>query len=192
MLDLSLPAPHVAPQLLGSVLWHGDVGVRLTEVEAYAGEADPASHAYHGRTARTAVMFGPPGHVYVYLSYGMWACVNIVCGPDGVAAAVLLRAGEVVAGVPQARERRPGVPDERLARGPGCLGRALGFTIADSGRPLAQGTALRLEAGTAEGPTSTGARVGVSQAEHVPWRFWLTGDPTVSTYKRSPRASSLT
>ncbi len=104
------PAPELAPALLGCVLAHetadGLVAVELTEVEAYSGQADPASHAYRGMTGRNAVMFGPPGHAYVYFTYGMHFCVNVVCQPAGTASAVLLRAGRVVAGEPLARRRR--------------------------------------------------------------------------------------
>lgn len=110
MIDLSAPATDVAPLLLGATIWHGPVAVRLTEVEAYMGLDDPASHAFRGPTPRARVMFGPPSHVYVYLSYGMHRCVNLVCSPDGVASAVLLRGGRVVAGEDDARLRRGGSP----------------------------------------------------------------------------------
>jgi len=106
------PSTEVAPELLGCVLWHdspqGLVAVRLVEVEAYQGSADPASHAYRGQTARNAIMFGPPGHMYVYFTYGMHFCANLVCQPDGKAEAVLLRAGEVIAGLDLAARRRAG------------------------------------------------------------------------------------
>lgn len=189
-MDLSLPAPELAPHLLGCVLRVGDVAVRLTEVEAYAGEHDPASHAWRGPTPRTQVMFGPAGHLYVYRSMGLHFCANIVCGPDGEAAAVLLRAGEVVDGVETARARRGGVPDVRLARGPGCLGQALGLTTADSGAPL-DGSRVALAAREhVPARIRSGPRVGISRAADTPWRFWLDGDPTVSAYRRSPGATA--
>ena len=104
--DLSRQVNEVAPTLLGAVLRHGEVAVRLTEVEAYEGANDPASHAFRGRTPRNAVMFGPPGHLYIYFSYGIHWNANVVCGPDGAASGVLLRAGEVIDGVEVARSRR--------------------------------------------------------------------------------------
>ena len=127
---------EVAPDLLGATVRHlspaGPVAVRLTEVEAYAGEADPGSHAFRGRTPRTAVMFGPPGRVYVYFTYGMHWCMNLVCGPEGEASAVLLRAGEVVEGADLAAARRTTAKSPReLARGPARLTVALGV----DGRP---------------------------------------------------------
>ena len=168
---------EVAPRLLGSVLTVGGVSVRLTEVEAYAGPDDPGSHAFRGRTARNAVMFGPPGHLYVYFIYGMHHCANLVTGPEGSAGAVLLRAGEVVDGLHVARERRPGVRDRELARGPARLCRTLGIDLADNG--------VRPEIERAEEPVqiSSGPRVGLRHAADRPWRFWVTGDPTVSTYR---------
>lgn len=132
-------------------------------------------------------MFGPAGHLYVYLSYGVHSAVNIVCGPEGVASAVLLRAGEVVSGEKSVRERRGAVPFAALARGPGNLGSALGLTTADSGLAL-DGRRASLRVGTADLPVLSGPRVGVSRAADVPWRFWLSGEPSVSTYRRSPRA----
>jgi DNA-3-methyladenine glycosylase len=261
------PALEVAPALLGCVIEHetpdGLVAAVLTEVEAYEGSADPASHAYRGRSARNAVMFGPPGHAYVYFTYGMHFCVNLVCLVEGTASAVLLRAGRVVEGVPLASRRRAataprlprgediaGTPPRRqqerdLARGPARLCQALGI-----GRPLdgadvcGPGSPLRVRPAPAsrrdgppssgregppssgrEGPPSSGRegapspsitngphidndphrgtdppigshphisagpRVGVSAAARRPWRFWLTGDPTVSPYRAHvPRA----
>lgn len=168
---------EVAPRLLGAVLTHGGVSLRLTEVEAYAGPLDPGSHAYRGRTDRNAVMFGPPGHLYVYFIYGMHHCANLVTGPDGDPGAVLLRAGEVVAGHDVARSRRPGSSDRDLARGPARLCTALGITLGDNGvRP-------EVVAGEPPASISTGPRVGLRLAADRPWRFWATGDPTVSPYR---------
>ncbi|HEX9228234.1 MAG TPA: DNA-3-methyladenine glycosylase [Arthrobacter sp.] len=193
---LSRDARHVAPQLLGAVLTHegrdGPVSVRITEVEAYLGphdslHPDPGSHTFRGATARNAVMFGPAGHLYVYFTYGMHHCANIVCGPEGVASAVLLRAGEIVAGESLALKRRPtSKASKDLASGPARLATALGITTADSGRDaLLAPFRLDLPAVPAMDVMS-GPRVGVSGAggtEDYPWRFWLSGDPTVSRYK---------
>jgi DNA-3-methyladenine glycosylase len=183
---LAGPVDQVAPRLLGGVLTHAGVSVRITEVEAYDGENDPASHAARGRTPRTEVMFGPPGHLYVYFSYGMHWCANVVVGEAGRAAAVLLRAGEVVDGVHLARSRRGArVTDRSLARGPACLTQALGIGKEHDGMDLPGH--LEVPSVTV-GDVSVVPRVGVSLAHDVPWRFWLTGDRTVSAYKRSPRA----
>ena len=168
---------EVAPRLLGSVLTHGGVSVRLSEVEAYAGAADPGSHAFRGETARNAAMFGAPGQLYVYFVYGMHHCANLVTGPSGDPGAVLLRAGEVVSGVDLARSRRPGSNDRDLARGPARLCRALGIDLSDNGvRP-------QLQRGESVATISTGPRVGLRHAGERPWRFWITGDRTVSTYR---------
>jgi DNA-3-methyladenine glycosylase len=168
--------------------------VALSEVEAYAGPADPASHAYRGRTLRNAVMFGPPGFLYVYFVYGMHWCCNIVCGPAGEASAVLLRAGRVVSGVDIARARRPAArSDADLARGPARLATALGIDRAANGADLLDpASPVRLGAGIPVPPEAvrTGPRVGVAAADDVPWRLWADGDPTVSTYRpgvRRPR-----
>lgn len=189
---LAGPGPQVARRLLGSVLRNGSVAVRITEVEAYAGAADPASHAYRGETARNAVMFGPPGRLYVYFSYGMHHAVNLVCGPTGEPTAVLLRAGEVIAGRDLARERRGPVVDVRLACGPGNLAKALGLTLADNGVAPLPDPQARIGWEPAPRPirmVSTGPRVGISAAADRRWRWWLTGNPTVSVYRRSPRAA---
>ncbi len=215
------PSVEVAPDLLGCVLEHataeGSVAVRLTEVEAYAGASDPASHAYRGKTARNAVMFGPPGHAYVYFTYGMHYCVNLVClGEHGSASAVLLRAGAIVAGDDLARTRRtrgsvPGkastvktgtvetstVPSRDLARGPARLCQALAIDRAlDGADACAPSSPLRVrsEAGTLPRSVKilTGPRVGVSSAAEIPWRFWLEGDPSVSVYRPAvPRRRKL-
>jgi DNA-3-methyladenine glycosylase len=189
-------APEAAADLLGWRLTHrtpdGAVTVELTEVEAYDGEKDPASHAGRGRTPRNAIMYGPPGALYVYFSYGMHWCANIVCGPDGQASAVLLRAGRILEGDELARVRRgPRVAERSLARGPACLTQALGIGRDQNGADLVHDAAFELSPPSASVPRaaiSSGPRVGVSLAPDVPWRFWLTGDRTVSAYKRSPRA----
>jgi DNA-3-methyladenine glycosylase len=193
---LSGDARRVAPQLLGSVLTHhsheGTVAVRITEVEAYMGPGDsshpdPGSHTFRGPTARNAPMFGQAGHLYVYFTYGMHYCANIVCGPAGTASAVLLRAGEVVEGQHLALVRRPTSKSALdLASGPARLATTLALTTADSGRDaLADPFELRLPSVPAP-VFSSGPRVGVSGdggSADYPWRFWLPGDPTVSRYK---------
>ena len=176
------PVLEVAPLLLNSVLRHGGVAVRLTEVEAYDGADDPGSHAFRGRTRRNATMFGPPGHLYCYFTYGMHVCCNIVCGPNDRASAVLVRAGEVVEGLDTARTRRAGAPDRDLARGPARLCRALGIELEHDGTDLAHG-AVTLTPGEPATEVSTGPRVGLRGAPDRPWRFWLPGDPTVSAYR---------
>jgi DNA-3-methyladenine glycosylase len=246
------PAPEVAPGLLGCVLWHqsaaGPVAVQIVEVEAYAGESDPASHAFRGRTARNAVMFGPPGHAYVYFTYGMHFCVNLVCQPAGHAAAVLLRAGRVIEGAELAAVRRSGARQTSaarridLARGPARLCQALGIDRALDGADVCDpASSLRVLAPrgaagggpvsaagpaagggpvsgggpaagggpvsgggpaagggpvSATGPAiSCGPRVGVSRAAEIGWRFWITGERTVSPYRpsapRRPRAKPV-
>jgi DNA-3-methyladenine glycosylase len=181
------PVAARARSLLGRTLQGHGVAVRITEVEAYGGIHDPASHAYT-RTPRSEIMYGPPWRLYVYQTRHHF-CANIVTGPTDQAAAVLIRAGEVVDGLELARERRGSVPDVRLARGPGNLTQALGITLADLGTDVVNDTGVHL--GPSDGREFTiasGPRVGVSQAADVPWRFWILGDPTVSTYKRSVRA----
>ncbi len=136
------PVLDVAPRLLGAVLRHGEVACRITEVEAYDGSGDPGSHAYRGPTARNAVMFGPPARLYVYFTYGMHYCCNVVCGPEGSASAVLLRAGEIVDGLDVARSRRTTAKGDRdLARGPANLCRALAIGAQENGHDLTSGTA---------------------------------------------------
>lgn len=186
MLDLSLPSADLAPLLIGARVSNGPVTIELTEVEAYAGAEDPAAHAYIGPRPRTRDLFGPPGTLYCYLSHGLHICGNLVCGTTGEGSAVLLRSGRVVAGLDEARRRRPGTADIALARGPGNLGRAIGWSLADSGR-LFGDDGLTLAPGVPPGPVRSGPRVGVSVAHGRPWRFWADGDPTVSAYRRSPR-----
>ena len=192
-------AVPAARKLLGAVLTsrRGDaeVAVRLTEVEAYAGEQDPGSHAWHGPTARNATMYGPAGCLYVYFTYGMHWCANVVCGPAGTASAVLLRAGEVVEGIEAARLRRPASRrDADLARGPARLATCLGLDRSCDGAHLLRGDGdLVLTTGVGDRAASiaSGPRVGLSRAAEIPWRFWLAGDPTVSAYRpagaRRPR-----
>jgi DNA-3-methyladenine glycosylase len=182
--DLERPVEEVAPDLLGCLLHGHGVTVRLTEVEAYGGLRDPGSHAYRGPTPRSQIMFGPPGRLYVYFSYGMHWCANVVTGPDGVASAVLVRAGQVVDGLDLARARRPGVRDRDLCRGPARLAKALGLDGDDLGRDVLDARSpVRLVAGRRTEEVACGPRVGLSAAADVPWRFWLSGDPTVSPYR---------
>ncbi|MEU9337639.1 DNA-3-methyladenine glycosylase [Streptomyces sp. NPDC048290] len=198
------PVLEVAPDLLGRILLRttpdGPIAVRLTEVEAYDGPNDPGSHAYRGPTPRTAVMFGPPGHVYVYFTYGMWHCMNLVCGPDGTASAVLLRAGEIVEGEELARKRRISARnDKELAKGPARLATALDVdrTLDGTDACTPGETPLRILTGT-PAPTDqvrNGPRTGVSgqggDGEIHPWRFWIANDPTVSPYRaHAPRRRS--
>jgi len=209
-------ATDVAPELLGCFFWHdspaGLVTIRLVEVEAYMGLADPASHAYRGQTARNAVMFGPPGHAYVYFTYGMHFCVNLVCQPAGHAEAVLLRAGEITQGTDLAATRRrgptadlasdlaaAGVDSSRkiravdLARGPARLCQALdidrsldGADVCGPDSPLGIGPAATA---ISAGQVRTGPRVGISSATDRAWRYWLAGDGHVSVFRPSkPRA----
>jgi DNA-3-methyladenine glycosylase len=196
------PVLEVAPDLLGRILVRvtkdGPIELRLTEVEAYAGPADPGSHAYRGRTARNSVMFGPPGHAYVYFTYGMWHCLNLVCGPEGTASAVLLRAGEITEGVEQARKRRISARhDKELAKGPARLATALDVDRTLDGTDVCAGpdSPMSVLAGTPvpSDQVCSGPRTGVGgEGATHPWRFWLAEDPTVSPYRaylprRSPR-----
>jgi DNA-3-methyladenine glycosylase len=191
----------VAPALLGaqvvSVLGGARVSVRIVEVEAYAGEQeDPASHAYRGPTRRNAAMFGPPGHAYVYFTYGMHWCLNVTTGPPGSASAVLLRAGRLIEGVDAARRRRARggrVPRDRdLARGPARLCTCLGITGEQDGLDLLDAASpLRLRAASTAPPAvASGPRVGVSSAGERSWRFWLPDAPEVSAYRAAQRRGS--
>jgi DNA-3-methyladenine glycosylase len=181
---LGAPVDQAARALLGCHLTAGGVTVRITEVEAYSGTGeDPASHAHRGRTPRNAIMFGPAGYAYVYFTYGMHYCVNVVTGTEGTASAVLLRAGAVIEGLPAARARRPAArTDAELARGPARLCTALAIDKSFYGTYLLDGH-LSPPPGPV-GDISSGPRVGVTGALDIPWRFWLTGDPTVSVYRR--------
>lgn len=189
------PSTELAPELLGCLFSHGGVTVRITEAEAYAGELDPGSHAYRGVTPRTRPMFGPAGFLYVYFTYGNHWCVNVVAGEPGSASAVLLRGAEVVAGHDVARERRPGVSERDWCRGPGRLTKTLALAGDQSGRDLCVPALGDPADAVLCGPREpvdpalvrTGPRVGVSgpggDGATYPWRFWIDGEPTVSTYR---------
>ncbi len=180
------PVLEIAPRLLGGTLQHGEVAVRLTEVEAYDGADDPGSHAFRGQTPRNHVMFGPAGRLYVYFTYGMHYCCNVVVGPAGRASAVLLRAGEIVRGLEVARERRQRSSDRDLARGPARLCQALAISRAHDGADLSRGD-LTLTLGEPPEAVATGPRVGLRGAPERPWRFWIPGEPTVSVYRPAKR-----
>jgi DNA-3-methyladenine glycosylase len=180
--------------LVGAVLTGRDVTATIVEVEAYGGPADgpwpdPASHSFRGRGGRNAIMFGPPGRLYAYRSHGIHVCANVVCAGEGVAAAVLVRAAAVTEGVDVATSRRgDAITARALARGPGNLCAALGITMADNGIDLFDDRApVRLDLSEPRSVVE-GPRVGVSKAADRPWRFWLSGHPEVSAFRRSPRA----
>ena len=184
----------VARRLLGSVLTVRGVSARIVEVEAYGGPPDgpfpdAAAHSYRGPNLRNSVMFGPPGRLYTYRSHGIHVCANVSCAPDGVAAAVLLRAAAIESGHEVAQQRRgPAIPAAGLARGPGNLCSAFGIVMDDNGIDLFDvRSPVRLHVNE-PGDSSSGPRVGVSQAADRTWRFWLAGYPEVSAYRRSPRA----
>jgi DNA-3-methyladenine glycosylase len=187
--DLEGSPVALAPWLLNKLLVRGGRVGRIVEVEAYHGANDAASHAYRGLTPRTAVMFGPPGHLYVYFTYGMHWCANVVCGPEGEAAAVLIRALAPTAGLEEMWEARPAARRERdLCNGPAKLCQALGITGADNGSDL-----LVAGAGRGPGPVrlvddgtppprrpGRGTRIGIKEATEKRWRFWVPGNPSVS------------
>jgi DNA-3-methyladenine glycosylase len=183
-----------AHRLLGATITGRGVRAIVVEVEAYGGVPDgpwpdAAAHSYRGLNGRNAVMFGPPGRLYTYRSHGIHVCANVVCGPDGTAAAVLLRAAAIEEGLDVAQTRRSeGVRSIALARGPGNLCSALGITMADNGIDVFnRRSPVTLALNEAHGAVS-GPRVGISQAADRPWRLWLAGRPEVSAYRRSPRA----
>ncbi len=187
---------EAARRLLGATLTARGVSAIVVEVEAYGGVPDgpwpdAAAHSYKGLRTRNFVMFGPPGRLYTYRSHGIHVCANVSCGPDGTAAAVLLRAAAIEDGTDVARARRGElVHTAALARGPGNLCAAMGITMEDNGIDLfARDSPVTLE--LHEPLTSaSGPRVGVSQAADRPWRLWLPGRPEVSAYRRSPRAAA--
>jgi len=169
---------QVAPDLIGCTLLADGVGGPIVEVEAYDHE-DPASHGFRGETARNRSMFGPPGHAYVYRSYGIHWCLNLVCEEKGVAAAVLLRALEPEHGVGEMRARRNLDELRLLCAGPGRLCQALAVTGEHDGRPLNR-PPFELRARKGEPEVVTGPRVGITQAADLPWRYGLAGSPFLS------------
>ena len=180
---------EVAPDLLGKVLVAGDRSGRIVEVEAYRGADDPGSHGYRGITPRTKVMFGPPGHLYVYFTYGMHWCANVVCGPAGVCGAVLIRALDPLRGVDAMHRARPKAKRDRdLCSGPAKLCQALGIEGHHDGLDLAGadlGVELR-DDGHDVGEYASSIRIGLSpgKGEDLPWRFYLAGNPHVSARPR--------
>ena len=192
--QLAVDPVEAALRLLGATLFGRGVSATIVEVEAYGGVPDgpwpdAAAHSYRGPTGRSAVMFGPPGRLYTYRSHGIHVCANVVCGADGIAAAVLLRAAAIETGLDIAQSRRgASVRTRALGRGPGNLCAAAGISMADNGVNLFDADSpVRLKLNDAVEATS-GPRVGVSQAADRPWRLWLPGRSEVSTYRRSPRA----
>ena len=192
--QLAVDPVEAARRLLGATLTGRGVTATIVEVEAYGGVPDgpwpdPAAHSYRGPTGRSTVMFGPPGRLYTYRSHGIHVCANVVCGADGVAAAVLLRAAAIETGLDIAQSRRgASVRTRGLGRGPGNLCSAAGITIADNGIDLFDAdNPVRLRLNDAS-EASSGPRVGVSHAADRPWRLWLPGRAEVSAYRRSPRA----
>jgi DNA-3-methyladenine glycosylase len=168
----------VARDLIGATLLFKGVGGRIVEVEAYH-HTDPAAHSYGGRTERNQVMFGPPGHAYVYRSYGIHWCLNFVCEEEGSASAVLIRALEPTDGLAVMRRRR-GLKEERLlTSGPGRLGQALGITRAHNGLALNE-SPFQLFARTGKVELVTGPRIGITKAVDQPWRYGLKGSPFIS------------
>jgi DNA-3-methyladenine glycosylase len=198
--ELATDVLPAAVRLLGCTVEadtpEGTVVVRLVEVEAYRGADDPASHSFRGPTPRNAVMFGPPGHLYVYFVYGMHFCANITCLGDGDAGAVLLRAGEVTSDLAVAHARRPTARrDVDLARGPARLASLLGLGREHNGVDVTDpASPVRVQAGPPVDPAlvRTGRRVGVAAAHDTPWRFWIDGSPAVSPYRPGRNAPVAT
>jgi DNA-3-methyladenine glycosylase len=200
--SLAGDAVQLAPTLLGRVIVSdtpdGRVAVRLTEVEAYRGVDDPASHASRGLTRRNSIMFDEPGHLYTYFVYGMHWCANVVTGPRGQPSAVLLRAGEVVLGHELAASRRSDrTKPQHLARGPAGLASVLGFAAAQNGADLCRPGApisIRAGAGRPLNLVQAGPRVGVNVGVEQQWRFWEIGAASVSVFrpgvKRRPPSDS--
>jgi DNA-3-methyladenine glycosylase len=173
-------APEVARALLGKVVVHGETAGRIVETEAYLGSGDLAAHAASGPTNRNRVIFGPPGHAYVYFIYGMYDCLNIVTEPEGTAGCVLIRALEPVAGIDVMRERRPAARRvEDLANGPGKLTRALAITLRHNGCDVTRGPVLICEA-DAQFEIGVSPRIGITKSADLPLRFYIKGSRFVS------------
>jgi len=185
----------LARDLLGRVLFYktpeGLLAGRIVETEAYTGAADPASHAFRGRTARNAVMFGPAGHAYVYFTYGMHHCLNVTAGAQGTAGAVLLRALEPLAGVEIMRARGDHGPESRLLSGPGKVGRAFGLSLVDNGRDFTRGPlGLATGAPVPDREVAISRRIGISRAVDLPYRFAVLSSPSVSKAPTLTRSCS--
>ena len=183
----------LARDLLGRILLYdapqGLLAGRIVETEAYTGESDPASHAFRGRSARNAVMFGKPGFAYVYFSYGMHHCLNVTAERVGVAGAVLLRALEPLEGIELMQKRGVSGPVERLLSGPGKICKAFGLDLKDNGRDLVDGP-LGIGAGSAipDAQVAIGPRIGISRAVSLPYRFFVASSPSVSGHRRALEA----
>jgi DNA-3-methyladenine glycosylase len=189
---------EVAPELLGCVLrrtdGEGTVSIRITEVEAYAGERDPGAHAYGGKTDRNKTMFGPAGRIYCYFTYGMHHAINLVTAQPGQPYGCLIRAGDVIEGAELARARREAkprktpLPERQLASGPGCVAQCLAADLTNDGDDLFDGQwQFLVPDGHTVVPHVTGPRVGLSghggDGAEFPWRYWVNEAPSVSTYK---------
>jgi len=176
------PAPQIARDLLGKILTFEEVSGRIVETEAYLGEDDGAAHSARGITPRTRIIFGPPGHAYVYFIYGMYDCLNIVCEPEGIAGCVLIRALEPVSGLDQMRAHRPAARrDEDLANGPGKLTRALGIKITHNGADVTKGPiTIHAPEHPERFEIATSTRIGITKSADLPLRFFIKGNPCVS------------
>lgn len=190
--ELAAPATEVAPTLIGKVLVAGDRAGRIVEVEAYMGVDDPASHAFRGQTARNSTMFGPAGHLYVYFTYGMHWCANVVTDHEGVPTAVLVRALEPLAGIDAMRAARPRARRDRdLCSGPAKLTQALGLDGSHDGADICDPTSpVRMvdDGWISESPPVACTRVGISVAVDRPWRWCVRGEPNLS--RPVPRAEA--
>jgi DNA-3-methyladenine glycosylase len=175
------PTVEVARDLLGKIVVHGSTSGRIVETEAYLGEGDLAAHAASGLTNRNRVIFGAPGHAYVYFIYGMYDCLNLVAEPEGTAGCVLIRALEPIAGLETMRKRRPAAPrTEDLANGPGKLTRALAITLRHNGCDVTRGPILVRDGPEENFDIGVSARIGITKSPDLPLRFFIKGNPCVS------------